>query len=153
MKYIVLFAVALCGFVNNAWACQCLPPSIEKAKKSYDDADVVIDAKVTNLSGGWGSTSPMVKLQVNTVIKGNDIPKLITADYNENHAACGNDFTVGQTAIIALYDTRSLMVTDANARGYGFRVMISCHQEQVRYYVDRMDNQNETTSIELKEEK
>lgn len=137
MKQAFLFIIFFCGLAFPAKACECLAPTLEQGKKSYDGADIVIKAKILSVSAGWGSTSPIVKLQVNNVIKGDNVPNIITANYNENHVACGNEFTLNQTAIIALYDTRPLMVTAANMRGYGFRVMMSCHQDQVRYYLKK----------------
>lgn len=136
-----------------AMACQCMPPSDELAQKSFEDSDIVVNGIVTQVSGGWGSQEPMIKLQINTIYKGGNIPDIITVNYNENSAACGNDFEPNQSVTIALYDTRSLMVTEANTRGYGFRAMISCHQYQVRHYVDTMMGKKALTNKQTEKDK
>lgn len=123
----------------HAIACSCIAPSIEGGRKSFKEADVVINGTIIEKSGGWQSMRPIVKIQIHEIFKGNNIPDIITADYNPSTAACGNELKVNTTYDLALYDTRSIMVTDGNNRGYGFRVMISCHQDQVRYYLRNKD--------------
>jgi hypothetical protein len=155
MKYALslLIIMIFCFHALPAMACRCMAPSDELAANSFKEADSVIEATVLSASAGWGSTAPIIKFQVKNVIKGHDIPDLITADYNPNSAACGNNYEIGETVIVALYDTRSLIINDANTRGYGFRVMISCHQEQVEHYVKHMIDKNKTPSNQPEKDK
>lgn len=136
---IIFLSLLLCFVAMPAWACRCLAPSDDHAMMSYQEADVVVKATITSASEGFSNLGPILKMDVIDVIKGEDIPESITANYNNVTAACGNEFTVEQDYIVALYDTRSLILADSNPRGYGFRVMVSCHQNQIRYYLKNKD--------------
>lgn len=138
---IIILTLLLCAFSLPALACRCVAPNDKLAEQSYNEADIVVNAEILNVSDGWDNTGPLVKMKINSVIKGDEIPDEITANYNDTTAACGNEFAVGEKYIIALYDTRSLLLTANNSRGYGFRVMISCHQNQVRYYINNKDKE------------
>jgi len=131
---IVIFILAI-FFSFSALACSCVAPNMEQGTKAYNQSDVVLKGTITNKSDGWEGLRPLITVNVIDVIKGYDIPENLTADYNKNTAACGNNFNVGDDYIIAMFDTRSLILTDENIRGYGFRAMPSCHQYQVRDYI------------------
>lgn len=134
MKYCL---IALFIFIATpVWACSCVAPTMEQGALSFNKSDVIVKGIVTEDSMGWGGRKPMIKLTVEDVIKGKNIPEEITIDYNANTAACGNDFTVNEKYVLALYDTRALTLSDDNKRGYGFRVMVSCHQMQIRNYIE-----------------
>lgn len=137
-----LYLLILLSFfiATPVWACKCAAPNNALAKISYDKADIVIKAHAVYTSDGWDDTGPLLKIRVDEVIKGHNIPDEITANYNDHTAACGNYFEQGTDYIIALYDTRSLILTDNNSRGYGFRVMISCEQYQVRHYINHIQS-------------
>jgi len=123
-------------------ACRCVPPSQEQGIKSYNEANVIIKGTVLNASEGFSQLGPIIKIKVNEIIKGKNVPDEIIANYNDVTAACGNIFEVEKDYVIALYDTRSLQLTDSNSRGYGFRVMVSCHQSQVLEYLKSLEIKN-----------
>jgi hypothetical protein len=122
-----------------AMACSCLEPNDKTAAESYKKADIIVSGKILSASGGWSEMGPMLKIEVIDVIKGDNIPDIMTVNYNNLPAACGHDLKAGDEAIFALYDTRSLTVTNNNVRGYGFRMMVSCHQYQVKHYLDKIN--------------
>lgn len=132
----VIALVLLLSFISlPALACSCMAPNAESAMESYNEADVVVEAKILNTSDGWDNTGPLVKMRIIDVIKGQDILDEITVNYNNVPANCGNEFFEDETYIVGLYDTRSVVLSESNARGYGFRMMVSCHQEGIRYYI------------------
>lgn len=134
-------SIFLCLLAFPALACRCVAPSMDQGMVSYQEADIIIKGTVTSSSNGFSDTGPMLKIDIIDVIKGDNIPSAITANFNNVTAACGNEFTVGDDYIIALYDTRSLTLSDNNARGFGFRVMISCHQDQIRHYIENLEKE------------
>ena len=142
MKFLGVFFI--CIFISaKVFACSCMEPSKETAIESYNQSDVIVRASVVEVSEGFSSLGPLVRLDVHEVIKGKDIPDFITANYNINLAACGQRFTEGEEVVLALYDTRDVRLRVDNARGYGFRVMISCYQQDVRYFLDNLENKEE----------
>jgi len=133
MRY--LFLILFIFIATPALSCSCISPTIEEGEKSYNKSDVIIKGTIIENSNGWQGRKPILKIKVDDVIKGRDIPDQITVDYNPNTAACGNEFIANKGYVLALYDTRTLMLSDDNKRGYGFRVMVSCHQMQIRNYI------------------
>lgn len=125
--------------VSQAQACECKAPRPQKAAKAYNDADIIVNGKIDTVSGGFHELGPMVRIKINKVIKGNDNPEMITANYNPNTYVCGHEFKKGEEHTLALYDTRGLGVTDRNTRGYGYRVMIACDQKLVKHHMKQMN--------------
>jgi hypothetical protein len=138
MSVRALFILFLITMPSIAMACSCLEPNDKTASESYKKSDVIVKGRIQSASSGWSEMGPMVKIEVIDVIKGNEVPDIITSNYNNFPAACGHDLKAGEEAIFALYDTRSLTVTNNNLRGYGFRMMVSCHQNQVRHYIENL---------------
>ena len=138
MMRFILYTLFMVMISGAAMACTCVQPTTDMAKQSYDDADVVINATIINNSEGWNGAGALLKLKINDVFKGENLPSEIMANYNNNTAACGNNFNEGQDYNLGLYDTRSLILTDANTRGYGFRIMISCVQSQIQYHLNNI---------------
>ena len=129
------FLVILILIPSFAMACSCVAPKNDLALEYYEKTDVIIKGKIISASGGWSTMGPMTKIEVIEIIKGDDIPHTMTVNYNNLSAACGHDLVEGEENIFAIYDTRSLVITDNNSRGYGFRLMSSCHQIQIRHYL------------------
>ena len=143
MRSIILLSIF--SFIAfPVWACSCMAPTEKQAYKAYKDTDIIIKGKILAKSGGWESSGPLIKIDVSDIYKGTNIPDVIMVNYNSNTAACGNHFEIDKDYIIALYDTRSLTLNDENTRGYGFRVMSSCHQYQIQHYFN-LQNGNKRT--------
>ena len=152
MRYFLLVCIMAALTPSIALACECLPPSDEMAKKSYEDADIVIKASIMQASKGWSVTGPIARLQVLSIYKGENVPDIITINYNNQPSACGMALEEGNTTTLALYDTRSLVLNSSNTRGFGFRSMISCSQDQVQYYIDNFYDHSQTTLPKIEEE-
>ena len=128
----------------NVLACECIPTTDQMAEKSFTEADLVVKATLVSPSPGWGSNSGLVRVHIEEVIKGEeDLPEIITVNYNSNSAVCGHEFTEGQKGIFAMYDTRSIGLTNEGNRGYGFRMLVSCDQVNVRHHVDKMISESQ----------
>ena len=140
MRFYLLLFILLCFSPLPALACSCVKPNMEQGQKSFENSDIVIKATVLSISKGFKGSGPMMKLKVDELIKGDNIPDAISVNYNSSLSACGNNYDVGSEYIFALYDTRSVILNPNNTRGYGYRVMISCHQNQVKYYIDHRKN-------------
>lgn len=128
---------------SSAWACSCVAPTMIEGAKSFNTTDIIVKGIVTEDSMGWEGRRPIITFEIEDVMKGQNIPDNITIDYNPSTAACGHNFTVGEDYILALYDTRTINLTDENKRGYGFRIMTSCHQTQVRNYIQNKESEKE----------
>jgi hypothetical protein len=113
-------------------ACECLQPTREQAAKTYEDADIIINARIINPSRGFTQAGPIVTIEVLEVIKGNNFPNEMKVNYNPNAAACGTELIHEEQRVVALYDTRALGPSIANTRGYGFRLMSACQQLAVQ---------------------
>ena len=125
----------------QAYACSCLPASDARARTSFDQADVVIRAKINEVSGGWGSIGPLAKMDVVETYKGQYIQKKLTVNYNSVENACGNELNVGETYVLGLFDLRDLGDKSQRQYGYGFRTMIQCDQIQIRHYIEHLYKQ------------
>lgn len=124
---------------SHGWACSCTAPNKDSSKEAFAQSDVVIDAEIISASKGWSEIGPLLKVRSNKIYKGENIPDIMMINYNDHTAACGNQFKSGDNAILAIYDTRSVNLDDNNTRGYGFRLMVSCQQSQVRHYIKKYD--------------
>ena len=128
---------ALLFFIPSlVMACGCVAPNRELSQEFFAKTDVIVKGRIISVSGGWSAMGPMAKIEIIEVIKGKNIPEIMTANYNNMAAACGHDLVEGAEDIFGFYDTRSLVIADNNSRGYGFRLMNSCHQSQIRYYLE-----------------
>ncbi len=136
----VFIAVLIIGFMMPvaAMACSCQTPTEAKAKKAYAITEVIVRARVEQVSGGWGTMNPTLRLGVTEVLKGENIPETIMANYNSNTAACGYSYKEGDEDIFALFDTREIGLTANNARGYGYRLMQACHGANVKYFIEEI---------------
>lgn len=135
LSLIILFTL----YAPASHACTCKPIKPSESEKFYNEADAIVTGEIKTISGGFGGQGPMIKMDVENVIKGENIPDLLTANYNIHPHLCGHEFNVGETHTLALYDTRGLGITRENTRGYGFRVMISCFQEAIKKQLEKMN--------------
>jgi hypothetical protein len=134
MGRFILFTFAI--FITTtsfALACSCLKPDDKESAKHFNEADIVIYARIINPSKGFTQAGPLLNVETLHVIKGQDVPKTMNINYNNNAAACGHVFEKGEEAILAIYDTRQ--ISSSQTRGYGFRLMSLCQQYQVRHHV------------------
>jgi len=136
MKIFILVTSLFVMVAGTAMACSCLAPNKDSAQQTYQQADIIIRANIGSVSLGWNGLSPRVRLNVLDVMRGNRVPDLITAEYNTNTAACGQNFRAGEDVILALYDIRDPSLLADNDYGYGFRVMTSCDQAQIQYFLE-----------------
>ena len=136
MRVLIAAVIMVLLTSSTVMACSCPEPTEDQAKAAYADTEVIVRARIIQVSGGWGTMTPIMRLEVIEKLKGDNIPTVMMANYNNNMAACGYDYQEGDEDIIALYDTRDIGLTDNNSRGYGFRVMSSCHAEAVKYFIN-----------------
>lgn len=140
MRFVTVLIVSVL-LSGQSLACSCLAPNDKTATDAFNKADVIVKAEVVAASEGFSERGPLLQLDIKEVIKGQDVPDFITANYNLNLPACGHRFEPEQRVTLALYDTRDVELRRDNARGYGFRVMISCYQDQVRYFLEQQNSQ------------
>lgn len=95
LKHTFLF-IAIAGLAGPALACSCAP-DYDRAH-AIDDADVVFNGKVTAIddAGFWKQAT----MEVLAVEKGKPA-KEVRVTTAKDSAACGIDFTIGQTMEIA----------------------------------------------------
>lgn len=141
LGFLMALAVVPQAMAEAVYPCMCYDYTEKRGAKSFFDADVVIGGDIVKASEGFSNLGPLLKITPVEIYKGNNLPELMTANYNSTPAACGNRFAVGEHYIIALYDTRTIGVQNNNTRGYGFRVMYSCVQDEVRRYLSETNMQ------------
>ena len=147
MRYFVYILFSILFIPVYAMACTCMPVEANQARAAYDRADIIIKARVMQVSPGWGSNGPLLKAQIIEVIKSDTesdlIPEIISVNYNSNPEACGyTDMMVDKEYIMALYDTRQISLTNANARGYGYRMMNKCELNLIEYHLNQLNTEN-----------
>jgi hypothetical protein len=136
---IILFAIVITIISSvSAMACSCLAPYDEQAKDAFEKADIIAEFNIINASKGWGSAGPIAQIEPIKIYKGENIPETINTNYNNNVTTCGNILKGQETLLLGLYDTRDIELRADNARGYGFRVMHSCYQGNIRYYIENL---------------
>jgi hypothetical protein len=140
MRFIV-FVLFLLVISMPAYACKCSVLSQEYGLKTTQKADIIIKGEITSVSHGLANAGPIIKIKPLEIIKGDiDLKDIIRVTYNSNLQACGHSFTEGQTGTWGLYDTRGMPYDVLNRKGYGFRMMTACDQNQIQNYIQKEGN-------------
>lgn len=125
-----------------AYACRCIAPSPENAAQTYSEADSVVLAEPVFFSKGWGGNQPLVKLKIINVYKGS-VAGEVTAQYNDVTAACGLALEKGKKYILGMFDMYS--TSSASRRAGGFRLLPSCQQNNIYFYLMHPKPEDETS--------
>lgn len=147
MQYIacaVFVLLLTMGFSPSAHACKCAKPTIDTATQTFAETNAVILAEPVFFSKGWGGNKPLVKLKVLHTYKGS-VADEVTAQYNSMTAACGLALETGKKYILGMAD---LFTESKNlSREGGFRLLSSCQQDNLYYYLMKLDAEESEADV------
>lgn len=136
MRIFLIVTFLMIVTMTPAYACRCSAPTDARNVQSMNDANIIIQGEIIEVSHSFGNIGPVVKVKISDILKGEKLNKeqIITIAYNMNTASCGHFFETGNVGTWGLYDTRAMPDGNMTLKAYGFRMMASCDQYQIQNY-------------------